>query len=260
MNTNFFQKIEKSISQSRLSTYKNHSSCTNDKEIIINYVLNAKISENFYFLLQNLEVSLRNAIYDSFKIHYPTSDFFFLHETDSRNRYKSNKEKHSRECWKMICAAKYNILSKRININDGKIISELNFGFWITILLSTDTKYTNMWRKIFIEVFPNYKIMTSIDNDKIIVGTMINQIRNFRNRIFHYEPIFNQANLNQIHEDIIKVLGWINKDIQELSMTFDEFNLIKMEKEYISRQFRKKFLSKKINTSKFKKKYKTISK
>ena len=43
-------------------------------------------------------------------------------------------------------------------------------------------------------------------------------------------------------------------------MTFDEFNLIRMEKEYITRQFRKKILSKKINNSKFKKKYKTIRK
>ena len=193
MNNKFFNNIEKSISQSRLSTYNNYSNGTNSKEVIINYVLNAKISQNFYFLLQNLEVSLRNAIYDSFKKHYPNSDFFYLFENNSFNRYKSKKEKHSRECWKMICSAKYNIINSSSTISDGKIIAELNFGFWTKLLASTDSKYTNMWRKIFIEVFPNYKIMTSIDNDKIIVGTIINQIRNFRNRIFHYEPIFNQA-------------------------------------------------------------------
>ena len=240
MNTNFFQKIEKSISQSRLSTYKNHSSCTNDKEIIINYVLNAKISENFYFLLQNLEVSLRNAIYDSFKLHYPTSDFFFLHETDSRNRYKSKKEKHSRECWKMICAAKHNILN-RTSINEGKIIAELNFGFWTTILLSTDIKYSNMWRKIFNEVFPNYKVVHSIHSDKANIGKVLDDIRQFRNRIFHYEPIFNQTNLNQIHSDIIEILGWINKDLQALTISFDEFNLIKNKEEHIKKELDKKF-------------------
>ena len=231
MNNDFFKSLERSISSSRISTYKSNGHT--EIETIADYVLNAKISQNFYFLLQNLEVSLRNAIYDSFKKNYPNSDFFYLFENNSFNRYKSKKEKHSRECWKMICAAKYNILSKRININDGKIISELNFGFWITILLSTDTKYTNMWRKIFIEVFPNYKIMTSIDNDKIIVGTIINQIRNFRNRIFHYEPIFNK-NIEQIHKDIIIIIGWINKDMQWLSITFDEFKNLQEKINYIN--------------------------
>lgn len=253
MNIIFFNNVEKSISQTRLSTYKNHGTGLSNKEAIINYVLNAKISENFYFLLQNLEVALRNAIYDSFKTHYPTNDFFFTHETDSRNRYLQRKEKHSRECWKMICAAKYNILNRHSNINDGKMIAELNFGFWTKILLSTDTKYTNMWRRIFNDVFPNYNIVNSVDSDKVVVGTVIDQIRDFRNRIFHYEPIFNQANLNQIHEDIIKVLGWINKDMQELSITFDEYDLISMEKRYISKQFSKNVLSKKISKRKFKK-------
>lgn len=241
MNTNFFQNIEKSISQSRLSTYKNYSSRTNDKEVIINYVLNAKISENFYFLLQNLEVALRNAIYDSFKLHYPTSDFFFLFETDSRNRYKERKEKHSRECWKMICAAKYNILNRSSNINDGKIIAELNFGFWTTILLSTDIKYSNMWRKIFNEVFPNYKVIHSVHSDKTNIGKVLDDIRQFRNRIFHYEPIFNQTNLDQIHSDIIEILGWINKDLQTLTKCFDEFDLIKNKEEYIQKEVEKIF-------------------
>lgn len=254
MNSRFFNNIEKSISQSRLSTYKNHGTGLSNKEAVINYVLNAKISENFYFLLQNLEVSLRNAIYDSFKTHYPTSNFFYLHETDSRNRYRGRREKHSRECWKMICAANYKV-SSRTTVNDGKMIAELNFGFWTKILLSTDTKYTNMWRKIFNDVFPNYSIIHSVDRDKIFVGTVIDQIRDFRNRIFHYEPVFNQVNLNQIHEDIIKVLGWINKDMQELSMTFDEYNLISMEKRYISKQLSKKVLSKIVIRKKSRKRF-----
>ena len=74
MNNDFFKSLERSISSNRISTYKskNHS----EIETISDYVLNAKISQNFYFLLQNLEVSLRNAIYDSFKKNYPNSDFF----------------------------------------------------------------------------------------------------------------------------------------------------------------------------------------
>lgn len=87
MTNSNFNRLEDAISSSRLSSYRNTSSyihgiCSfpkDNRELVTNYVLNAKISENFYFLLQNLEVSLRNAIYDSFDIKFPGQHFFFLH-------------------------------------------------------------------------------------------------------------------------------------------------------------------------------------
>jgi hypothetical protein len=234
MKQSVFKSIEKSISSARLSTYANHSK--NNTELVVNYVLNAKISENFYFLLQNLEVSLRNAIYDGFKLHYPTDDFFYLHETNPKNRYLSRHEIHDRECWKMLCGAKHSL--RNITINDGKIIAELNFGFWTKLLLSTDKKYTKLWRQIFSEVFPHYTIVHSIDHDKGIIGKKIDAVRLLRNRIFHYEPIFNYPNLEQIHKDIVDILGWINKDMQNLSLIFDEFDFTNANKSFIQKHLR----------------------
>lgn len=236
MKQEVFNSIEKSISSARLSTYRNHNA-SNNAHFIANYILNAKISENFYFLLQNLEVALRNAIYDAFKKHYPQRDFFFLNETNPRNRYRSRQENHDRECWKMLCGAKYKLRNVS-QINDSKIIAELSFGFWTKLLLSNDRKYTNMWRTIFSDVFPNYQMQHSVDRDKNAVGRKIDDIRTFRNRIFHYEPVFNQPNLIQIHDDIIEILGWINKDMQELSILFDDFHNIQKEKYFIRRQLR----------------------
>ena len=237
MKKNVFESIEKSISSARLSTYRNHTA-SNNAQLIANYVLNAKISENFYFLLQNLEVALRNAIYDGFMKNYPHRNFFYLNATNSvRQRYQSRQENHDRECWKMLCGAKYKLRNVP-RMNDGKIIAELNFGFWTKLLLSTDRKYTNMWRTIFVDVFPNYNIAHSVDNDKVVVGNKIDKIRLFRNRIFHYEPIFNYPNLEQIHDDIIEVLGWINKDMQKLSMLFDDFQYMQEEKYFIRKQLR----------------------
>jgi len=236
MKQEVFNSIEKSISSARLSTYRNHSA-SNNTQLIGNYILNAKISENFYFLLQNLEVALRNAIYAGFMKNYPYRDFFYLNETNPRNRYRSRQENHDRECWKMLCGAKYNLRNVS-TVNDGKIIAELNFGFWTKLLLSTDAKYTNMWRTIFADVFPNYNIAHSVDSDKVVIGNKINEIRLFRNRIFHYEPVFNQANLVQMHDDIIDVLGWINKDMQKLSILFDDFQYLQEEKYFIRKQLR----------------------
>ena len=230
MNNDFFKSLERSISSSRISTYKSNGHT--EIETIADYVLNAKISQNFYFLLQNLEVSLRNAIYDSFKKNYPNSDFFYLFENNSFNRYKSKKEKHSRECWKMLCGVKYKLKHMQ-TLSDGKIIAELNFGFWTELLISRDNKYTDMWRRIFLDVFPNYKIKSSIDKDKISIALKIDDIRNFRNRIFHYEPIYNQSDLIKKHIDIFDVLTWLNEDMKILNELFDEFKNIEENKKEI---------------------------
>jgi hypothetical protein len=235
MNQEVFDSIEKSLSRERLSTYQRASADNTD--LIENYILNTKISENFYFLLQNLEVTLRNMIYSGFKNQYPDLNFFYLHETNSRNRYQSRREHHNRECWKMLCGAKYNLRNVS-DLHDGKIIAELNFGFWIKLILSRDAKYTNMWRRIFENVFPHYQIIHSVDRDIVQIGNKIDSIRKFRNRVFHYEPIFNHPQLTKIHDDVIEVLGWLNKDVQELSILFDEFDSIEEKKIFISEQLR----------------------
>lgn len=233
MNNAFFKSLERSISSSRISTYK--SKDHTKIETIADYVLNAKISQNFYFLLQNLEVSLRNGIYDSFNKNYPNSDLFYLFENNSFNRHKSKKEKYSRECWKMLCGAKYKLKHMQ-TLSDGKIIAELNFGFWTELLTSRDNKYTDMWRNIFSDVFPNYKIKSSIDQDKTFIALKIDNIRNFRNRIFHYEPIYNQSDLTNKHIDIIDVLTWLNKDMKILNELFDDSKNIDKNKEEIIKQ------------------------
>lgn len=243
MNNDFFKSLERSISSSRISTYKSNGHT--EIETIADYVLNAKISQNFYFLLQNLEVSLRNAIYDSFKKHYPNSDFFYLFENNSFNRYKSKKEKHSRECWKMLCGVKYKLKHMQ-TLSDGKIIAELNFGFWTELLTSRDNKYTDMWRRIFLDVFPNYKIKSSIDKDKISIALKIDDIRNFRNRIFHYEPIYNQSDLIKKHIDIFDILTWLNEDMKILNELFDEFKNIEENKKEIIKKLTNLTLNKDI--------------
>ena len=243
MNNDFFKSLERSISSSRISTYKSNGHT--EIETIADYVLNAKISQNFYFLLQNLEVSLRNAIYDSFKKHYPNSDFFYLFENNSFNRYKSKKEKHSRECWKMLCGVKYKLKHMQ-TLSDGKIIAERNFGFWTELLISRDNKYTDMWRRIFLDVFPNYKIKSSIDKDKISIALKIDDIRNFRNRIFHYEPIYNQSDLIKKHIDIFDILTWLNEDMKILNELFDEFKNIEENKKEIIKKLTNLTLNKDI--------------
>ncbi len=138
----------------------------------------------------------------------------------------------------MICGVRYK-LRHIPNISDDKIISTFNFGFWTELLTSNDKKYITMWRKIFKDVFPNYIIKHSIDTDKKIIANLINNLRNFRNRLFHYEPIFHQADLYTKHQEVLDVLGWINEDMKKFNLLFDEFNNIKRNKRKIQKKLNK---------------------
>lgn len=240
MNNSNFNNLENMISASRLSSYKNPTSYTNkicnipknNKELISNYIFNAKISENFYFLLQNLEVSLRNSIYNHFNLKFPHRNFFDLNNamTNNGKNYDSKLEFHSFSCWQMIGSVKHQL--RRISITDGKIISELNFGFWTKLL--EEKHYTPLiWRQIFKDVFPNFPHGTIIDHDVPIVFDKIDKIRKFRNRIFHYEPIFNHPNLLNMRDHIIEAIGWISLDMQQLSKIYDETESILLEKKEI---------------------------
>lgn len=230
-NTDFIA-LEKAISTSRLSTYKNHSPSNNQDKLIQNYVFNAKISENFYFLLQNLEVTLRNAIYDSYCNAGFSRDFFYIREQNTTRPY--NREYHSYACWKMIGTVKYHLVRDGSVVTDGKVISELNFGFWTTLLEENHYK-TLIWRRVFKQVFPHYPHGRSTDDDVDRVSQKVNSIRQLRNRIFHYEPIFNRPYLKQDRDDILEIIGWISPEMKKLSQIYDEFDFLIHEKKRIAK-------------------------
>jgi len=232
MNNFNFTSLEKAISTSRMSTYRTLISSTNNTKVIENYIYNAKISENFYMLLQNLEVTLRNVIYDSYNTIGFSKDFFYLRQQDTRRQFQ--REYHSYACWKMVGTVKYHMHRNGIAITDGKIISDLNFGFWTTLLEENHYK-TILWRQIFKLVFPHYPHSGIIDDDVDIVSAKINTIRLLRNRIFHYEPIINRPNLEQDRNDILEVIGWINPEMKRLSEIYDDFDLLMHEKIRISK-------------------------
>ena len=57
-----YATIEKYLSKSRLNEYKNKLDTDDNNIVIEHYLYNISLSKSFYFLLQNLEITLRNAI------------------------------------------------------------------------------------------------------------------------------------------------------------------------------------------------------
>ena len=82
-----------------------------------------------------------------------------------------------------------------------QIVSSLMFGFWAAL---THPKMNRLWpaRRAF--AFPNLPAALSISD----VSKVADGVQDFRNRIFHHEPLIGR-NLSGDYGEILKLLGWI---------------------------------------------------
>ncbi len=190
--------VDRIISQERLQPYKNHHSGDIDKAIA-HYKANILISESFYPLISILEVGLRNSI-DRQLIRRFGDDKWYEDIEFIRivSKYQIDR----------ISEARANIQSSKKEITTGRIISELTFGFWTSLL---DTKFEmTLWKNLRF-AFPN---CPKEERKRRIISAKLNRIRKFRNRIFHHESIsWNMEVLSIYKQDIIEGINWLDKDL-----------------------------------------------
>lgn len=196
--------LEKLFSERRLSTY--YKLFPSNKEKAIEYYrINTQISESLYPLLSNLEIALRNSIHNSFSIHYRLVDWF-LH-------FKQP------ELFDQVNIAQKKIISRNNSITSDKVVAELTFGFWTALF---NKQYAKDFWKPLMYAFP---LLDKPNKRRDKISYKLNQIRKFRNRIFHYEPICNDLTLlAKNHHNILEILNWINSDVVSWTKQIDRFD------------------------------------
>mgnify|MGYP000274165256 CR=1 FL=1 len=120
-------KIKPLISSDRLKRYESEFAKKLTENPIALYKWNTALSESFYPLLLTLEVGFRNSIHNAISHSLGTENWFQLEE------FLFNKESNTIK--KVINEI---FIKQKKEYNVGKLISELNFGFWTAIL---DTRY-----------------------------------------------------------------------------------------------------------------------
>ena len=198
--------LEKLLSSKRLYTYYRMFPTDNNKAIEY-YCLNTQVSESLYPLLCNLEIALRNSIHNSFSIHFKSPDW------PLSLTYPELQDQ--------VGIAKRKTLAVNNSTTSDKIVAALTFGFWTSLFNKQYAK--DFWKPLmyaFPLLDPSYK-----RRDKI--SFKLNQVRKFRNRIFHYEPICNDlTELAVNHTYILEILNWINADVVAWTKQIDRFDLL----------------------------------
>jgi hypothetical protein len=188
-----------SFSEDRLTPYLNRFD-GNELKAIELYKINIKLSESCYVSLSVLEIALRNAI------HTKCSNEFWLQTNLEDSLSKQVKD------------AEGKILTSHKEITSGRLISELTFGFWTSLF---NRKYANLLWKPLHRVF--HRIPTE-QRQRAFISPKLNSIRTFRNRIYHYEPIFwDLDELEKHYLTIYEVIDWLNPELSKWTNDIDNF-------------------------------------
>ncbi len=179
-----------------------------ESRAIKHYQSNIKLTEAFYTSLSVLEVALRNALSRELKTMTGRDDWYVIF---ANTPGLTNLNKY-------ITQASKQIAGRHEQITTSKIIAELTLGFWVSLL---NAEYERLLWKDLRRAFP---YIPKKDRKRKNVSAPLNRFRAFRNRVFHNESIcWNMKKVQEIHDELLLVLEWINKDLPEWLTEIDRF-------------------------------------
>jgi hypothetical protein len=210
MNKSYLEKV---FSAERMQKYFALRPGDESKSML-HYQCNIQISEAFYPAISVMEVALRNSVNRELTIKFHGPDWY-NHFSTSPGLNNLVKE---------ISTAQYQITRRHELVTPSKIVAELTLGFWVRLF---NAEYERVLWKDLRRAFP---YLLKIDRQRHKVSAPLNNFRNIRNRIFHNEPIcWNFDRLRERHDEMVTVLGWINRDLPIWLQPVDRFNHVLSE-------------------------------
>jgi hypothetical protein len=204
MNKAFLEKV---FSNERMSKYF-AAHPNDDKKGVTLYHCNIEISEAFYPLLSILEVAFRNSVNRELITMFGEADWYTQFSTTAGLG----------RLMKDITTAQNQITKRHEIVTPSKVVAELTLGFWVRLF---NAEFERILWKDLRRAFP---YLQKVDRKRHMVSAPLNNFRNFRNRIFHNEPIcWNMDRLQTIHDELITLLGWLNKDLPAWAQQLDKF-------------------------------------
>ena len=200
------------ISSDRLQPYRLQSST--EQNALELYKQNILLSEALYPSLHMLEVVLRNNLERVLIQEFGRTWYQFPKFTRLLIRKNGQLTVEA----KQLRRAVDELNKARKPSTSGRIVAELNFSFWTRLL---GKSYENdIWRPYDQAIFPDVRA-----NDREIrkIRDDLTSLRFLRNRVAHYEPIWNDPNLFDKYETIKRLLSWLNADAETYLNRCDRF-------------------------------------
>lgn len=240
-----YKPIISLISSIRLDSYRTTFRPADECELYGIYIWSQHAAASIYPLLQNLEISLRNAVDREARARFGERWWERIHSTKGREQchFHKNLEKAKdclvREWRKKEMRRRRGVHAQARSVPDwthDQIIAATDFSTWHYVLnneYSAPAPRDNplyLWPKSLSKVFKNYaKINANPQRVRKELIDIIFELREYRNRISHHEPIWVKApNVNDARTAIDTIRVKINKI--ELVIEALDINLLNVMK------------------------------
>ncbi|MDR0681775.1 MAG: hypothetical protein LBG15_08010 [Dysgonamonadaceae bacterium] len=204
-----YGKLEYYVSQPRLNRFL--TACGNSKSKAQKlYQANIKVSQSFYPVLNLFEVFFRNICHYQVSSHFANPNWIIA----EKSGFMSNPSLSASNFYlkNAVVNAERSIRQKGGTVTAGKIIAEQSFSFWTSLF---DTHHYRLIGGVVIHCFPHKPFYIN----RNILNGRLNRIREFRNRIYHNEPVCFSGNTidftyaHTVKQDIYELLSWIDSDL-----------------------------------------------
>lgn len=210
-NPSLCRRLEAHMSTERLSAYavSVQEMEASPKLVLSRYMLNMALCESLYPALQTCEIALRNAIHTHLAASLGREDWF-----DAPNFQLTP--------WAQleVRKAKDKIQKTGKPVTAGRVVAELQFGFWTSLFEAHYEQKTHFLPRGIKAVFPH--LPKSLHKRKERKNDL-ERVRNLRNRVFHHERILHWTDLDAQHALIVQIIGWISPPLQQMTAALDRF-------------------------------------
>ena len=207
-----YKEYEVAFSPARLSRYK--AACGGDtRKAMTLYRYNVKLCQKYYAVLNIFEIIFRNAIDRHFRAYYNDPNWI-EHQLQTggmlaHSPKKAEVLKHIRD------------LTKRGKLTPDKVVSAQSLGFWTYMFNKIPF---NTGGKKILDIFPNKQVGLG----QKAVYNELQDIKQFRNRIAHHEPICfdaswnrNMAYAQQNYKQILKYITFLGYSDKQILYGYD---------------------------------------
>lgn len=206
MQDHYWKKLEHCLSADRLRVYGHDN--PGHRTVTARYLWNIAVCESLYAPLHLLEVGLRNAIDRAMN---KSTGSVFWYDSVTLTPWGHTQ----------VGNAKTSISRSGKSIVPGRVVAELQFGFWTSMFESHYEKPSAGFLPKGIKA--TFPYMPKSLHKRKQIKADLDKIRTIRNRIFHHERIIHWKDLPQQHQLILDFLGWLNPDLEELAGIVDTF-------------------------------------
>lgn len=156
---------------------------------------NTEVSAAFYVLLQFGELAIRNGAIEAIEAAFGANWHLNRGFWHSLPMYKGRGYQPQADI--QSCAAR--------QPTAGKVVAELKFAFWQSLFVQGQD--ARLWQPHLRRAFPGAEAHLTVEQARGNLYADVEQVRRFRNRVAHHEPIFSR-NLAADRDRIVKIVQW----------------------------------------------------